>query len=147
MVFDLKCRKKNTISSSCKNHVKQVSYDNLLRDCSFKIRIEDTRSKQTPPHHVMDRLNTSLNPVLLEMTTSQIFFTADFKGIKNKIKSDKILILHWHLSVVFCSVKQSMTEFVFESTGTCTQQHVTNFQNKHKGMMQSFAGKYPKSIM
>lgn len=66
----------------------------------------------------MDRLNTSLTPVLLEMTTSYVF-SADFKGIKKK--SDKIGILYWHLNVMFTSVMQPMMELVFEYIGNCTQ--------------------------
>lgn len=53
-----------------KKGVTHVSYDNMLRDCSFKTRAEDTGIKHTPPHQVMDRLNTSSNPVLLEIITS-----------------------------------------------------------------------------
>lgn len=38
--------------------VTQLSFDNILRNCSSKSRTEDTGIKHIPPHQAMDRLNT-----------------------------------------------------------------------------------------
>lgn len=59
-----------------------LSSDNVLWDCSFKMRTEDTRIKQTTPHHTTDRWNTYLTPMLLEMTTSYIFSLLTSKEYK-----------------------------------------------------------------
>lgn len=49
-------------------------------------------------------------------------FSAGLKGVKTSAKT-------W---ILLPSVMQVMTEFVFESTGTCRQQHVTKSQNEIK---------------
>lgn len=102
----------------------QETCDNILENVLCRPEQRD-RNQTHPTTSGYAENKCFFQPFCASASHWQLHFLTDFltAGLKGLQKSAKTWIL-------LPSVMQLITEFVFESTGTWTQQHVTNSQKK-----------------